>query len=146
MSALNLYYSAVKSFCSLLSMNLQYLTSCCRLHLHMQSGFMSLVQRFRGPTYHHRNSYSSVNFWAHISFQVRCHEPYCLRDDCRLLQKPSIICLSKMCYTVDNRFFIIEQVPIVFPCNPIQLYDITYFDQCKYYVFSRNFQWNFDLI
>ncbi|CAO2817006.1 unnamed protein product [Amaranthus hypochondriacus] len=28
----------------------------------VKSGFMSLVQRFRGPTYHHRNSYSSVNF------------------------------------------------------------------------------------
>lgn len=27
-----------------------------------KSLFMSLVQRFRGPTYHHRSSYSSVNF------------------------------------------------------------------------------------
>lgn len=28
----------------------------------IKSVFMSLVQRFRGPTYHHRSSYSSVNF------------------------------------------------------------------------------------
>lgn len=28
----------------------------------IKSVFISLVQRFRGPTYHHRSSYSSVNF------------------------------------------------------------------------------------
>ncbi|XP_021769246.1 uncharacterized protein LOC110733495 [Chenopodium quinoa] len=28
----------------------------------IKSFFMSLAQRFRGPTYHHRSSYSSVNF------------------------------------------------------------------------------------